>query len=164
MRGRMGGMRFRKLRIVWSMVCGILCLLLIVLWVRSYRALGERWQSTTIRARFLYVSSSHGQICWSGKPDLLTSLTGTPFKHVSNNIGGILEIGPPAVWGFKYGRTNSSAMLRTPYRFPALLVASLCTTPWLPFKRFSLRTLLIATTLVAVALGLMVAVLRWPAS
>src|SRR6476619_1389766 len=30
-------MRFRKLRITWSVFCGIVCVLLIVLWVRSYR-------------------------------------------------------------------------------------------------------------------------------
>ena len=29
-------MKYRKLRIAWSAVCGIVCLLLIVLWVRSY--------------------------------------------------------------------------------------------------------------------------------
>ena len=29
-------MRFRKLRIAWSVACGIACVLLIVLWVRSY--------------------------------------------------------------------------------------------------------------------------------
>src|SRR5262245_24453789 len=28
--------RYRKLRIAWSAVCGVVCLLLIVLWVRSY--------------------------------------------------------------------------------------------------------------------------------
>ena len=31
-----GGMKFRKLRITWSMTWGVLALLLIVLWVRSY--------------------------------------------------------------------------------------------------------------------------------
>ena len=31
-----GRMRFRKLRIAWSVACGIACVLLIVLWVRSY--------------------------------------------------------------------------------------------------------------------------------
>ena len=30
-------MRFRKLRIAWSVAWGVACLLLIVLWVRSYR-------------------------------------------------------------------------------------------------------------------------------
>src|SRR6476660_8286747 len=29
-------MRFRKLRIAWLVVCGIACVLLIALWVRSY--------------------------------------------------------------------------------------------------------------------------------
>src|SRR4051812_28474407 len=28
--------RFRKLRIAWSVMCGVACVLLIVLWVRSY--------------------------------------------------------------------------------------------------------------------------------
>ncbi len=43
-----------------------------------------------------------------------------------------------------------------------VICGALATAPWLRF-RFSLRTLLIATTLVAVVLGLIVAVLRWPA-
>jgi hypothetical protein len=51
----------------------------------------------------------------------------------------------------------------TAFRFPiwllVLLVAAIGTAPWLPY-RFSLRTLLIATTLVAVVLGVIVAVLR----
>src|SRR6476660_4929266 len=29
-------MRFRKLRIAWSVMCAIACVLLIVMWVRSY--------------------------------------------------------------------------------------------------------------------------------
>jgi hypothetical protein len=29
-------MKYRKLRIAWSAVCGMICLLLILLWVRSY--------------------------------------------------------------------------------------------------------------------------------
>jgi hypothetical protein len=32
----MAGMKYRKLRIAWSVACGILLLLLISLWVRSY--------------------------------------------------------------------------------------------------------------------------------
>jgi hypothetical protein len=29
-------MRFRKLRIAWSVFCGVTCVLLIALWVQSY--------------------------------------------------------------------------------------------------------------------------------
>src|SRR4051812_7318078 len=35
-RGTMAGMRFPKLRIAWSVFCGLACVLLVVLWVRSY--------------------------------------------------------------------------------------------------------------------------------
>ncbi len=48
-------MRFRKLRIAWSVGCGVLCLLLIVLWVRSYWRLdvwvrNNNLTSTIVRA------------------------------------------------------------------------------------------------------------------
>ena len=39
-------MRFRKLRIAWSVVWGLAAVLLIVLWVRSYW-----WHDCVVRAR-----------------------------------------------------------------------------------------------------------------
>jgi len=33
--------KFRKLQIAWSVLCGLACVLLIVLWVRSYRHFDE---------------------------------------------------------------------------------------------------------------------------
>ena len=51
-RGIIGQMRFRKLRIAFSATCLIACLLLIVLWVRSY------WKSDEIR----YISFAKGHI------------------------------------------------------------------------------------------------------
>src|SRR3954471_12860921 len=36
MRGRIGGMKYRRLRIAWTAFWGLACVLLIVLWVRSY--------------------------------------------------------------------------------------------------------------------------------
>src|SRR5437868_3446581 len=36
MRGRMAVMRFRKLRIAWSVVWGLVCVLLIAWWISSY--------------------------------------------------------------------------------------------------------------------------------
>ena len=86
-------MRFRKLRIAWSVGWGFLAVLLIVLWVRDY--LDTR---------------------------LVASL---------------------------------------PYAFPLLGAAGLAIAPWATGPtRFSLRTLLIATTLLAMLLGLAV----WAAS
>ena len=44
-----------------------------------------------------------------------------------------------------------------PYWFPVAILASLAAVPWIRWsKRFSLRTLLIATTLVAVGFGIVV--------
>jgi hypothetical protein len=40
-----------------------------------------------------------------------------------------------------------------PYRFPFILAGILAMTPWIPW-RFSLRTMVIATALVAVGLGI----------
>ena len=41
-------MRYRKLRIAWSVGCGLAAVLLIVLWVRSYRNYGGAiWRSAT---------------------------------------------------------------------------------------------------------------------
>lgn len=51
-----------------------------------------------------------------------------------------------------------TAFVGIPHWFLALLLIGLAYLPWLPWKplRFSVRTLLIVTTLVAVVLGLVV--------
>ena len=55
---------------------------------------------------------------------------------------------------YQFGFTGDGA-LRTPYLLPFLIVVLVATAPWLR-RSFSLRTLLIATTLVAIGLGLIV--------
>jgi hypothetical protein len=88
-------MRFRKLRIAWSVFWGLACVLPVVLWVKDYR--------------------------------------------------------------------TTRLVASQPYAFPILLTFTLAVAPWTndrAFARFSLRSLLIATTLVAVGLGLAV----WAAS
>jgi hypothetical protein len=51
--------------------------------------------------------------------------------------------------------TGTTAYVYVPHCFAAFLVAMFAALPWLRW-RFSLRTLLIATTLIAVVLGLVV--------
>ena len=61
------------------------------------------------------------------------------------------------VLGFGSGQELFGPFIDIPQWFPVLLFATLATAPWIRWsKRFSLRTLLIATTLVAVVLGLVV--------
>ena len=76
-----------------------------------------------------------------------------PVKQWRKNEGdGWLELS----WGGFYFR---GAAIMAPYWFWLLILTALAIAPWIrQLKwRFSLRTLLIATTLVAVVLGLVVA-------
>ncbi len=61
----------------------------------------------------------------------------------------------PTYFGVSYTRMTDSDYFYLPLWFVALPAALLASIAWLP-NRFSLRTLLIATTLVAVVLGLFV--------
>jgi hypothetical protein len=143
---------FRFLRIGWSVVCGILCLLLIVLWVRSY------WRMDVVHfptSRETLGNSAYGIIQVSVFPK------GVP-------------IGWKAGWGWESMPLNK-ARKRPSWRwssgnhfavhFPiwAAVLATLviAAVPWVHrAKRFSLRTLLIAMTVVAVAIGLIVVLSR----
>ncbi len=63
---------------------------------------------------------------------------------------------PTTIVGFGLYRTNPPGIsLYVPYWFLVLLSAAFAAVPWFPYsRRFSLRTLLILVTLLAVALGL----------
>ena len=103
--------KHRKLCIAWSVVWGVLALLLCVLWVRSY------WAAYQIA------------VLEFGPKDYL--LTGERGEFV-----------------LSYGKSY----LYVPCWLVTIVPTVFATSHWLPY-RFSLRTLLIATTLVAVGLG-----------
>jgi hypothetical protein len=140
-------MRFRKLRIAWSVVWGLLAVLLIVLWVRSY------WWTDLIN---LTVVSTEGNLYvysdisltaeisskWEGMPRY-ERWWGHSFPAGLVTMGGIAFFGVPFI----------------PYWTLVLASAATATITLLP-NRFSLRTLLIATTLIAVALAVIVYGLR----
>jgi hypothetical protein len=141
-------MRYRKLRISWSVACVIACVLLIVLWVRSY------WWADFCEKSFstywFKMESFCGQSVFKyghieNEPWRLRSYP--TDEMVSQDF--LRERGIPK---FELGR----GVLLVPYWSLSGLAAFLAAFPWLPFKRFSLRTLLIATTLVALVLGLIV--------
>jgi hypothetical protein len=159
-------MRFRRLRIAWSVFWALACVLLVVLWVRSY------WLGTAVRIPFSdYVwvqgSSQLGWIRASGYRvrstfpgiaavnrgfDYRTGRLKQPLENVPNWttwIGVLCFSRPEFVWVWE---------LQIPLWLPPIPTAVLAIAPWLRQIRwrFRLRTLLIATTLVAVALGLIV--------
>jgi hypothetical protein len=102
--------------------------LLVVLWVRSYSVV-DRTRAPTLNGSALIISG-HGRV-------------GVYWSHYKNH--GLNE-----VW---------SSSLLVPFWFLVSAAALFAAVPWIEWpKRFTLRTLLIAMTLVAVVLGLIVAV------
>jgi hypothetical protein len=160
----MAGMRFRKLRIVWSVACGIACVLLMLLWVRSY------WYGDYIN----YVSSPSGRInsVSSTYGTLRISFDKESFRH-PGQVGGwhvffsqwLDEPDTPEKENAQIRKLNSPQLhwvnrptrllVKVPHSLVAVLAAVAGAIPWWP-KRFSLRALLITTMLVAVVMGLIV--------
>ena len=144
-------MRFCKLRIAFSATCLVASVLLIVLWVRSYTTtdliqLGSRDAQSVFGRLLIYgLDPTPGM-----EPD--------PFAIDSHPIGD--KNYEPGSWnfsgevlGFRWESGNGHWHLTVPDWAALLLTVALAAAPWIKW-RFSLRTLLIATTLVAVLLGL----------
>lgn len=124
----------RYLRITISAVCLIACVLLVGLWVRSYQQLDDLgdWQKHPI-------VSAEGRVLVHGR---YTASETSPFL-----LGGLRVI-------------PVGAAVTVPYWSLVLVTATLAALPWIPSSsRFSLRTLLLATTLLALILGIVVYVL-----
>ena len=147
-------MRFRKLRLAWSVSWGLAAVLLVVLWVRSNRTL-DAIQGPVLDPFINHIHSIHGRIYffrvqpvprWQvGK----VTVSRMKLAHVHDDqcITGsdqVLSVGGPA-----------GLLCAIPHWTLALIALLGVGMPWFR-SRFSLRTLFIATTLVAVALGFVV--------
>ncbi len=152
-------MKHRKLRIAWSVAWGVAAVVLVVLWVRSYwradGAFGRAYQQTS-----LSISSIRGKLLIETiQSPIIIGWKFLSFPSESKD--------DPSFWAkthFGFGILDRPLLGRI-YIFPhaslLVLFAAFTTAPWLPWwrrptGRFSLRTLLIATTLVAFGLGLIV--------
>jgi hypothetical protein len=138
------------LRITWTAFWGIAALLLLVLWVRS-----QHWRDEpigTVGGHPFSITSRYGELSFdsgvgtygrtwlykcdpSNRIDLFTCRT--------NRLG----------FGYGHGQYGMGTTVTLPHYFVVLLTATSAAAPWLPW-RFSLRTLLIAMTLIAVGMGL----------
>jgi hypothetical protein len=132
----------RGLRIAWMVGWGILCVLLVASWVLSYW-----WQDCVTfnysSSRCLRVFSVQGKIAIQGR-DFAWSDRWLNF-HESRSA-----------------RLQTSTGFTAPYWCCVLLSAMLALIPWLAWSpRFSIRTLLVATTLVALALGIWAHLRTW---
>jgi hypothetical protein len=145
-------MRYRKLRLAWSVLWGVVALLLCVLWVRSY------WVSDILIGNEASGPSTHFVLEASGGY-LGVSSEGLSLSQIADwrlasrdTVRGVASRIPLRL---THERSGGQEVWATPIWIVLLVVSAIAGVPWLRF-RFSLRTLLIATTLVAVVLGLIV--------
>src|SRR3954454_8578604 len=145
-------MRFRKLRIAWSVAWGVVAVLSVLLWIRG-NWYNDGWSRQSGSER-VYVESVMGILKWGSMPPYYGQ--DHPWQWGSRkalyNHGEL---------GFPFPAYRKTALFYTyvlPYWFTTAIVLILGGLPWLQYIpwRFSLRTLLIATTLVAGVLGLAV--------
>ena len=151
-------MKYGKLRIAWSVVWGVLCLLLLALWVRSFwrtdlvSRINSQRIATTYGSQYGTVYFAHfdagigyrrSSNSSAPRPWAYESLTG----YVANN--GL----------FAWERHQTSIYVALPHWLVAVVATGIGASCWIPW-RFSLRTLLIAATVVAVGLGMFVMMLK----
>jgi hypothetical protein len=154
-------MRYRKLRIAWSVGCGIICLLLIALWVRSYWRIDG---ANGFRGRhFVYFDLHSGRFSLSRV--ILTGPPPPPWRAFNNLLmesdidadANEAKLSHSAL-GFRCRIVNNGWRISVPLWFPAFVASGLTVAPWMYAVRwrFGLRTLLVGMTLVAVVLGAVV--------
>ena len=155
-------MKYGKLRIAWSVGWGLLCLLLIVLWVRSYW--WNDFASHRLAARDFLVQIRRGELgIWcepaSVAPYASQLKVGENRVKSGDNTYWVLastDIVPAyRYFVFHYRSTVQGTAIWIPFWTMTVPLAIAALLPWLPW-RFSLRTLLIGMTIVAVCLGLAV--------
>jgi hypothetical protein len=149
----------RLLRLSWSTGYGIVCLLLIALWVRTKYTIDSVHGPLSKPAGFGVMSRhggigellTEGNLAWSYYAFPADELVRSEFE---------LQIGYKTALGFvQYMKSPGVFRIRVPYWSLISLSAVFAAIPWLRW-RFSLRTLLIATTLIAFVLGAVVYSLR----
>jgi hypothetical protein len=148
-------MKFRKLRIAWSVLCGIFCVLLIVLWLRSYWVIDgivRDYQGSGVQTR-VSIIAVQGTLMFARHPIGPTDKFRDVIDHWTYYPAKPKEPMTRRFWWYNDGRQFA---IRFPTWLPVPFLALAASAPWvgLPFK-FSLRTLLIATFF-AVTLGLIV--------
>jgi hypothetical protein len=153
----MAAMRFRKLRIAFSAMCGIAAVLLIALWARSYWKV-DRVYLRPSAARELAVWHARGEIIlWTN--DLREQDSQHPDGSTLINSWPIEEY-PVRRMKFDYSVLAYGTDYGVPYWFPVLLVVILAGIPWIPLpKKFNRLTILVTILVALIVVFLVVGLL-----
>jgi hypothetical protein len=153
------------LRIGWTVFFGVVAVALCVLWVRSY------WWRDSVLYRpsghgVFVVGSMRGKLVKYGidSQDVTPRWERGSGRVVAGQYFWADEKQYQGVFGFTTKNVLGFQFLSAPHWFFVLTLATIAAVPWIRhFRwRFSLRTLLIITTLIAVLLGLLVYLTKAP--
>jgi len=130
---------------------------MVVLWVRSYSAL-DAVRVPYATNSWIHFQSFDGRVivlgCSGRSPRPVPWIGSLPAKrHSLSQALNYAIIGNQSMSAVFYVTTRLAVM---PHWLLAFVLGAIGVFAWLPTIRFSVRTLLIATTLVAVVLGLIV--------
>ncbi len=149
----------RYLRIAFSATCLIACVLLIVLWVRSYWRMDDISRTGGTSAT-ISLRSDLGRLEASTGPAV--NLSSPPswqywgYEQAPSTTDSV-KSRPWFRKRFRWHRSAALSLIEVPHWFLIIISGTISVLPWIrPSRRFSLRTLLLATTLVAAVLGLIV--------
>ncbi len=149
--------RLRTLRITWSVVWGVGTILLFVLWLRSYEKT-EVLERTSENEIGTDIVSESGTLSFS-REDLRRFESFLPPEPHGWRYQEYERSFERKVSRFAFAWNDAKMEVRVPYWYPFVFFTIAAVLPWISWK-FSLRTLLAATTLVAVVLGAVVYSMR----
>ena len=149
-------MRFRRVRIAVSVFFALVAVALCVLWVRSQDHI-DRLTWHYRRPRAIQVGTEPGRIdikVFTDAPTIIPATNShpsrqlwTPFVETMRLYGGVTN------WTPEIMNDPSGTIIAIPQWLLVTMLGLFASASWL-ITRFSLRALLIATTLLAVLLGL----------
>ena len=143
----------RRLRIAVSVFFALVAVAFAVLWVRSYRTCDTVSILDARSGLYTYLGSNSGTMYLHRSTLEFIPYPGDSVPRFSYTALNASE--PQAVFVWNTNLLQGPVGISFPYWLLILVAAATAALPWLRY-RFSFRTMLIATTLVAVVLGLIV--------
>lgn len=142
--------RYRRLRIAWTVTWGVVAVVLVVMWVRTYCRIDGVTVKSATGTYVCYSAMGHVEVGWVADGSDVFGV-GPRFDLGTSAVNPASRSVSKLFWPW-FQFTADAIVI--PHWFLTMLTAVFAAIAWLPFsKRFSLRALLIVMTLVAVGLG-----------
>ena len=134
-------LRFRKVRIAWSVGCGVACVLMLGLWARSYFwndnlliGTGQRGSNVVIVSNWGFLQALFNQ-----------TITVTGIEYTKQIAWTRTDV------GFEW---RDDGAIKVPDLFPIVIALAAGVAPWIRWSlRFSLSTILLSMAILAAILG-----------